>query len=100
MNTFWGSVGGGLGPILGGIVYERYGAKFMFRNAGGIVLGTLVLHVILWITGCFGYDQFLREKASYKLLSMTPEVELSALESYRDEEEDMQSDEERDVHDD
>lgn len=100
MNTFWGSVGGGLGPILGGIVYERYGAKFMFRNAGGIVLGTLVLHVILWITGCFGYDQFLREKASYKLLSMTPEVELRALESDGDEEEDMQSDKERDVHDD
>jgi MFS family permease len=98
MNTFWGSVGGGLGPILGGIVYERYGAKFMYRNAGGIVLGTMVLHIILWVTGCFGYDQFLREHASYKLLSMTPEVEMSSCESYRDEEEDMRTDQEISAH--
>jgi PPP family 3-phenylpropionic acid transporter len=63
MAAFWSCVGGGLGPILGGIVYQRYGAALMFRYAGGIVLVAAALHAGLWGTGCFGHGEFLRRSA-------------------------------------
>ena len=79
MNTFWGSIGGGVGPALGGIVYERYGPKTMFRNAGVIVIITMALHMTLWVVGCYGCDKFLQDRRSYKLLRETPDIELPGL---------------------
>jgi PPP family 3-phenylpropionic acid transporter len=61
LSAFWGCLGGSLGPIFGGIVYNSYGAIAMFRGAGSIVGVTMILHLLLWQCGCFGHGDFLRQ---------------------------------------
>ena len=68
LNNVWGCVGSGIGPVLGGIVYQRHGAVVMFRTSGFLVLGCLAAHVILWVTKFFGHDQFLQSRTSYEHL--------------------------------
>lgn len=61
LSAVWSCVGGGLGPLLGGMVYERYGAATMFRGAAAIVAIALLIHITLWKSGCFGHGTFLQQ---------------------------------------
>lgn len=47
-TSVW-SVGGGLGPIIGGWVMQRHGAVVMYRGAGIMVGIGFVIHVLLWV---------------------------------------------------
>jgi MFS transporter, PPP family, 3-phenylpropionic acid transporter len=78
MDTCWGSLGGGLGPVLGGVVYERYGAVVLYRSAALIVGITMILHGFLYTFGLFRQDIFLQDRAGYQPLQIASDVEMIA----------------------
>jgi MFS family permease len=76
MNTCWGSLGGGLGPVFGGLVYERYGAVVLYRSAALIVSITMITHGFLYTFDLFRQDTFLRDRALYQQLQVVSDVEM------------------------
>lgn len=54
------SFGGGIGPMVGGYVMERWGPVFMYRGAGWIVGGVCVVHLVAWLGCRKGHDDFLQ----------------------------------------
>lgn len=59
LSTTMMFVGGGFGPIIGGIVFQELGARVMYRGAGTIVAAVLVLHLVLWLVFGKGHGAFL-----------------------------------------
>lgn len=46
LSATLGCVGGGTGAIIGGYVMEHHGGKYMYRGAGFILSGALVVHIL------------------------------------------------------
>jgi MFS transporter, PPP family, 3-phenylpropionic acid transporter len=59
LSTALTCVGGGLGPVLGGLVMERYGPYVMFRGIGVIVASLLLVHSFVLLVLNQGHDKFL-----------------------------------------
>jgi hypothetical protein len=54
------SIGGGIGPMIGGHVMGRYGpAVFMYRGAGWFITAVLFVHAAICLDCRRGYDAFL-----------------------------------------
>eukprot|EP00980_Cylindrotheca_fusiformis_P030945 scaffold25665_cov113-Cylindrotheca_fusiformis.AAC.5 len=52
-------IGGGFGPILGGIVMEQFGADVMFQGMASVISVVTVIHVVAWLGFGRGHDAFL-----------------------------------------
>ena len=48
LSTSVWSIGGGLGPIIGGWFMQQHGAILMYRSAGIMVGVGLLIHVVMW----------------------------------------------------
>jgi MFS family permease len=64
-------LGGGVGPLIGGYVYDKYGAFSMYRGAGYVVGCVLVIHLATFGLCRQGHDAFLRRQAAKGRSSMT-----------------------------
>jgi MFS family permease len=53
------SIGGGIGPMIGGHVMGRYGPVFMYRGAGWFITAVLFVHAAICLDCRRGYDAFL-----------------------------------------
>jgi MFS family permease len=62
LSTVMSCVGGGLGPILGGIVANEYGFVVLYRGAGYVTAAASLVHVGLWMCG-MGHGAFLERLA-------------------------------------
>ena len=67
LSTALTCVGGGLGPILGGLVMDHYGPIVMFRGIGALVGGLLVVHLIALVIFQQGHDKFLETLGAERL---------------------------------
>ena len=57
-------IGGGIGPIIGGVVMEKYGAIAMFRGMGLVISIVTLAHLFVWLGLRQGHDAFLRQISS------------------------------------
>ena len=58
LSTFLNCVGGGIGPILGGLVVKEYGFLVLYRVSGCITAIVFFIHTGMWLHGR-GHDAFL-----------------------------------------
>lgn len=63
LSTVMSSVGGGIGPILGGLVVKKYGFVILYKGAGCITASVACIHFALWLWGR-GHDAFLERLAT------------------------------------
>ena len=59
LSTALTCVGGGLGPVLGGLVMDHHGPYVMFRGIGIVVAALLVVHSTVLFIFQKGHDSFL-----------------------------------------
>jgi MFS transporter, PPP family, 3-phenylpropionic acid transporter len=59
LSTALTCVGGGLGPVVGGLVMDWYGPYVMFRGIGVIVASLMVVHTFVFLVLDQGHDKFL-----------------------------------------
>ncbi|CAJ1948299.1 unnamed protein product [Cylindrotheca closterium] len=52
-------IGGGIGPIVGGIVMDHFGVNLIFQAMGVVVLCVALMHLIVWQGFGGGHDAFL-----------------------------------------
>jgi len=53
-------IGGGIGPIVGGMIVDQYGVDVMFQGMGVVILCVVVVHIIVWLGFGGGHDAFLK----------------------------------------
>lgn len=63
LSTAKDCVGGGLGPIIAGVVMDRFGSYVMFRGIGLAVAAVLTVHCIVYFIFKQGHDKFLESLA-------------------------------------
>ena len=59
LSTTMGCIGGGFGPVVGGILMQRFGAVMLYRGAGTVVGSVLVLHLFVWLVCGQGHCAYL-----------------------------------------
>ena len=52
-------IGGGIGPIVGGVILDHFGVNVMFQAMGLVVLCVATIHLIVWKGFGGGHDAFL-----------------------------------------
>lgn len=57
-------IGGGIGPLVGGVIMEHFGANVMFRAMGLVIICVATIHLIVWKGFGGGHDVFLNSVES------------------------------------
>ena len=95
LSTALSCVGGGLGPVLGGLVMNHYGAIFMFRGMALVVAATFVVHLFVLLVYKQGHGHFLQhvqnERQSHRPQTDYEAEEATICQNPTDEEEQQQS---------
>lgn len=79
-SAFWSCFGGGLGPIIGGLIYHKNGAVVMFRGAGSLILVLMAFRLFLWSTGIFGHAAFLLSNEKFEPVETEDETTSQSVE--------------------